>query len=86
MNTSAHPHTPGWFAVLEKQNPLQAEMVKATLTAVGRDDVCSVCGDDPAPICTLTNPEPETKSITMRLCGDCQGIRQRMFKEVWQAD
>jgi len=38
------PHSPEWFAALEKVNPTQAAQTTQILSLAGRDDVCSICG------------------------------------------
>ncbi len=71
------PHTREWFAALEGFNPQQARHTRAILTAAGRDDVCSVCGDDPAVDYQIIFPTPQPQSVaTIRLCDDCRLIRE----------
>ncbi|WP_439408580.1 YiiX/YebB-like N1pC/P60 family cysteine hydrolase [Bradyrhizobium sp. DASA03076] len=42
------PHTSEWFATLHQWDPVQAAQTKFVVDAAGREDVCSICGDDPA--------------------------------------
>ncbi|WP_267422663.1 hypothetical protein [Methylobacterium sp. GC_Met_2] len=46
--TDLKPHTPEWFNALDRVNPQQAAMTRQAIAAAGRDDGCSVCGDDRA--------------------------------------
>lgn len=73
------PHSPAWFAALEKTNPQQAAQTRQILALAKRDDVCSVCGDEPASDYERkAKPEQPT---TLRLCGDCLTIRKTMHGE-----
>jgi cation transport regulator ChaC len=70
------PHTPEWFSTLDALNPMQAEMTRLAISTVGRDDICSVCGDDPATDYKLPMiSTPSGATMTCRLCDDCLGIR-----------
>lgn len=70
------PHSPEWFAALEAFDQIQATHTRTILKAAGRDDVCSVCGDDPALDYRLVSPKPHPKAVaTLRLCDDCLTIR-----------
>src|SRR6266850_4950383 len=42
------PHSPEWFAAQQLWDPPKAAQTKFMIEAAGREDVCSVCGDDPA--------------------------------------
>lgn len=71
------PHTDEWFAALSQWNPVQAMMTRAILQTAGRQDVCSVCGDDPARDYRLDERyRPPSGVDTLRLCGDCLQIRR----------
>ncbi|MBB4188755.1 hypothetical protein GGE07_005434 [Sinorhizobium terangae] len=71
------PHTPEWFASLEQWDPPQAMMTRVVIDAVGRSDVCSGCGDDPASDYVLEESQrPLGGPSTLRLCSDCLGIRR----------
>lgn len=69
------PHSPEWFEALAAFNPMQAAMTKQMIAMSGRDDVCSVCGDDPAIDYKLNGSLPEKAVGTLRLCDDCHEIR-----------
>lgn len=71
------PHTDEWFAAMSQWNPPQAMMTRMVLEAVGRSDVCSVCGDDPARDYQLEEEyRPPSSVDTLRLCNDCLRIRR----------
>jgi len=71
-------HSPG------KAEPGASPHDKRVVQAAGRIDVCSICGDDPAPICKLTKPRPSGDVlITLRLCDDCRSIRKSMHQETY---
>jgi hypothetical protein len=70
------PHSPEWFAALEAFDPVQAAQTHQILSLAGRDDVCSVCGDDPAKDYKLVAEGLDSKAVaTIRLCDDCFKIR-----------
>ncbi|MCJ2085039.1 hypothetical protein MKK88_03385 [Methylobacterium sp. E-005] len=84
--TDLKPHTPEWFKALDRQNPQQAAMTRQAIASAGRDDGCSVCGDDPATDYKLVDPRPAPGVVaTLRLCDDCRGIRQAMQGETYEA-
>lgn len=71
------PHSPTWFAAQELWDPPKAAQTKSVIKAAGRDDVCSVCGDDPAQDYRLTEAfRPPGGVDTLRLCEDCLIIRR----------
>lgn len=71
------PHTEEWFTALEKQNPRQAAMTRQIIGLAGREDVCSICGDDPSKEYKLTSPAPMEEDVaTIRLCDDCLNIQK----------
>jgi hypothetical protein len=70
------PHSPEWFAALDRQNPMQAAQTRTAIKAAGSDEVCSVCGDDPANDYQLApGMAPEHAVVSLRLCDDCFEIR-----------
>ena len=76
------PHSPSWFAALEAWNPQQAAHTRGVLKRLDRDDVCSVCGDDPARDYRVVGQDiPLDAVLTLRLCNDCWGLRGSMYKE-----
>jgi hypothetical protein len=71
------PHSPAWFAHLERCVPHQAAMTRVVLDRAGRVDTCSVCGDTPAPIFE----DLDAPSLPIRLCAECLTIRMSLFGE-----
>ncbi|VIO70474.1 hypothetical protein CI1B_31280 [Bradyrhizobium ivorense] len=73
------PHTSEWFATLHQWDPVQAAQTKFVVDDAGREDVCSICGDDPADDYRLAKPfRPAGTTGTLRLCDDCLEIRRAM--------
>lgn len=78
MAIRTKPHSADWFKALNSFNRQQAEHTHTILRAAGRDDVCSICGDEPASDYELVVPAPSAKAVsTVRLCGDCRLIREQ---------
>ena len=76
------PHTKEWFEQLDIEEPQKAKMTRAILSAAGRDNVCSICGDDPAIDYRRAGPIlPGILSLTLRLCDDCLAVRDELFGE-----
>lgn len=76
------PHSPEWFAALRRVNPTQAEHTQQIISLAGRDDICSICGDDPAIDYKLAGDQVAPDAIsTLRLCGECLEIRRGMYGE-----
>lgn len=75
------PHTGEWFTALTKQNALQASHVRQVLQLAGSNDVCSLCGDDPAEDYLLMGDKVPGFVYTLRLCQDCLVIRQQHLGE-----
>jgi hypothetical protein len=73
------PHSPAWFAALEKTNPQQAAQTRQILALAKREDVCSICGDEPAR--DYEKKEMPEQPTTLRLCADCLTIRKSMHGE-----
>ena len=61
-----------------EDNPQQAFHTAAIIKAAGREDACSICGDEPAHDYVLAN-EAHAKDMiaTLRLCRDCHFIRHK---------
>lgn len=79
------PHSPEWFDALESANPEQANATRQILTATGRSDVCSVCGDVPAKDYKIKDVQLGLGiDATIRLCGDCLSIRSTMHGESFE--
>lgn len=73
------PHTPEWFASMEVWDPVKAVQTRYVISDASRDDVCSVCGDDPAADYRLEKMfRPPGGPDTLRLCEDCVVIRKNM--------
>jgi hypothetical protein len=73
------PHSPEWFSAMDQWDPVKAAMTRFVVGKAGRDDVCSVCGDDPASDYRLEKAlRPAGGPDTLRLCDDCVGIRRNM--------
>lgn len=73
------PHTPEWFASMEVWDPVKAVQTRYVISDASRDDVCSVCGDDPAADYRLEKMfRPPGGPDTLRLCEDCVVIRMNM--------
>jgi hypothetical protein len=74
------PHTDTWFAALAIRNPKQAAMTRALIQQLGRKDVCSICGDEPARD-HLWKGEAALGVDYFRLCSECLQIRRAMGDE-----
>jgi hypothetical protein len=66
------PHSKEWFAAFSKMDPQQAAATKKIIKASGSDNVCSLCGDQPATDYEAADKwfDAETP-VTYRLCEDC---------------
>jgi hypothetical protein len=70
------PHSTEWFEALTAANPQQAMQTATLVKAAGRQDICSICGDDPASDYKLIRPAPRKDAVaSIRLCNDCRQIR-----------
>jgi hypothetical protein len=69
------PHSVEWFAALEADAPLQAAHTRRIIEMAGRNDVCSICGDQPATDYFLEGENLPLAVRTLRLCDDCHEIR-----------
>ena len=69
------PHTKEWFAALRKINPQQAAMTEQIIKLAGRNDVCSICGDEESSLYRMV-AEP---TLPVRLCDDCKRIQKQMY-------
>jgi hypothetical protein len=73
------PHSPEWFVSMDGWDPVKAAVTRFVIEQEGRDDVCSVCGDDPAVDYRLEKAfRPPGGPDTLRLCDDCLEIRRSM--------
>jgi hypothetical protein len=79
VETVLQPHSPEWFAAMDQWDPVRAAMSRFVINDAGRDDVCSVCGDDPASDYRLEKALRQAGGPnTLRLCDDCVQIRRNM--------
>ena len=76
------PHTSEWFEALMRTNASQAMHTAAIIRAASREDVCSICGDQPARDYRLVTGKPAPPG-TLRLCDDCLKIRKDVDGEVF---
>lgn len=74
------PHSAEWFETLLELDTVQAMMTGAVLVRKGRIDVCSICGDTPAPIYDLT----DELFLPIRLCDNCRLVRLHLFGERYE--
>jgi len=74
------PHTSAWFEQTLQHNPMAAFITGSIIHHAGRTDVCSVCGDTPAPIYDALDAPYQS----LRLCADCLGIREADYDERYQ--
>lgn len=73
------PHSPEWFALLERWDPPQAMMTRTVLELAGDPNACSICGDEPAQAYFLPAEYRSAGGVdTLRLCTDCLKIRHGM--------
>ena len=76
------PHTEEWFAVLNRQNPLQAQLTRMFIEHAGSREVCTFCGDSPAPSFRAAGVTVQRDTVlTAKLCDDCRRIRKAQFDE-----
>lgn len=79
------PHSDEWFQALEAYNPVQAEVTRQTISAAGRNDICSICGEQPAIDYQITGEDLDADAVaTIRLCDDCREIREKMCQEQFE--
>ena len=68
---------------MEKINPPQAKITRTAIqSAGGREDVCSICGEEPAP--EYLWKDAPTIVNTMRLCDDCRDAQKLMHGGAWE--
>lgn len=68
------PNSREWLEALAKQDPDQATITAAMVEAAGKEDVCSVCGDEPSLVYRKRGSVLDVDAL--RLCTDCLGIRR----------
>ena len=63
---------------LEQFDPQQASHTREILDRKGREDVCGVCGDEPAADFVIPADGSLPYAVTtIRLCRDCKAIRRQ---------
>lgn len=78
------PHSPEWFREMASEDDAKMEMTKIILAAEGRNDVCSICGDEPAPEYRLEGSYlPGQLVPTLRLCEDHLLVRREINGEIF---
>ena len=78
------PHTPEWFREFELEEPIKTALTRTLLSVMGRDDVCGICGDDPAADYRRAGPIlPGILTCTLRLCDDCVRLRKEHHYELY---
>jgi hypothetical protein len=82
MALSPKPHSSEWFTALEAIDPAQALQTRIILRNADREDVCSLCGDDPAKeYKRIGGNIPVNAVATIRLCLDCKGMRSQQGEQ-----
>jgi hypothetical protein len=75
-------HSEGWFAVLSRQNPHQAQMTRKFMEFGESREVCTFCGDSPARDHRYIGDKVQPATVlTCKLCDDCPSIRKMQFDE-----
>jgi hypothetical protein len=70
------PHTPEWFIALDTFDLLKAAVTRQILKSAGRNDVCGICGGDPAADFRILGKSQSASTVaTIRLCQDCRVMR-----------
>jgi hypothetical protein len=79
MTCRLRPHSSQWFEALMQFNLDQALHTMQIIRTAGREDICSVCGDEPAKDYEIVGEEFDPAAvITIRLCDDCLEISKSM--------
>jgi hypothetical protein len=70
------PHSVQWFAALEHFDAIQAFHTRQIIEQAGREDICGVCGSDPASDYRVPiNGAAIHVVLSVRLCEGCKVIR-----------
>jgi hypothetical protein len=69
------PHTYEWFEELRRHNPKQAEHTAKLVELFGRDDICSLRGNDESKTFRMVS-DP---AMTLRLCEPCRYLQKQMY-------
>ena len=71
------PHTKEWLSALENWDPDKAAHTRFVIANARCDNVCSICGDDPACDYRIENTHNlEGMVDTFKFCDDCLNIRR----------
>lgn len=71
------PHSPEWFDVLFRTDPMLAKHIRQIVDDAGRADVCSICGGDHVADFQLKTSRP----ITLKLCAYCRDLYRGTYGE-----
>jgi hypothetical protein len=78
------PHSPAWFQALEQFDPILAAHARNVVKAVGKNDICSVCGDEAAMVYKRIKPNlPDDAVATILLCDFCRDLRASAYGEIF---
>lgn len=73
MTKPLRPNSPEWIKAVKERNLRQGQMTEMVVRASGREDICSICGDEPSVEYRRTNTDAAVANI--RLCADCLGMQ-----------
>lgn len=69
------PHSSEWFEKLLLESPEQAAQTARLIELAGREDICSICGDEES---ADYQPVDEAK-LPLRLCKSCLRMQRERF-------
>lgn len=71
------PHTDHWWSLIDRVEPKLAALSRHAVSAEGRTDVCSSCGDYPSHAYRVVNGAETMPGVpSLRLCDECLEIRR----------
>ncbi|MGY8633546.1 YiiX/YebB-like N1pC/P60 family cysteine hydrolase [Bradyrhizobium sp. 14AA] len=71
------PHTEYWWSLIDRVEPKLAALSRHAVSAEGRTDICSSCGDHPANAYRVVNGAETMPGVpSLRLCDECLEIRR----------
>ncbi|WP_168331792.1 YiiX/YebB-like N1pC/P60 family cysteine hydrolase [Rhizobium leguminosarum] len=77
------PHTPAWFATVDRVEPKLGMMARASISVAKSLHVCSLCADEPVTDYRLVNGARAMPGVpSLRLCDDCIEIRRGFGEEL----
>ena len=77
------PHTEYWWSLIDRVEPKLAALSRHAVSAEGRTDICSSCGDHPANAYRVVNGAETTPGVpSLRLCDECLEIRRGIMGNV----